>query len=266
MRVVFPPAAIPLPQLPPAPSAAPSVLALSMHKAGSTLLFDMLRELAPHAGLAFFSIEDHFFQAGVKQEEMPREAAALILPAGYCYGGFRGLPPFDIPILRHARTAILVRDPRDMAVSNYYSVTRSHAVPQKPEGDAHFMERARQVANRRSADEHALIVAQNIYRQFDRYAALGLLAHPSVAVYRYEDVIFRKRDWLADLCAWYGWPVPRAVTDPIADRYDIVPAAPDPAAHIRQVHPGNHRTELQPGTIKRLDAQFARWLHLLGYA
>ncbi len=262
MRFLIPPSGVPLPALPPAPSPAPSVIAMSLHKAGSTLLFNLLRELAPAAGLAFVSLEDHFFQAGLKQEQMPREAASLIRPQGYCYGGFRGLPPFDIPILRSARSVILVRDPRDMAVSNYFSVARSHVVP--AEGQ-HYMREAREAANRRSADEHALFVAPAIHRQFERYAALGLLAWPNVATYRYEDVIFRKRDWAADLCAWYGWAIPRAVSDAVADRYDVVPARPDPAAHIRQVHPGNHRSELGPGTLKRLDQIFGRWLDLFGY-
>ena len=90
---------------------------MSLHKAGSTLLYDMLRSLAPEAGLAFVSLQDHFFRAGVAQKDEPPEAASLILPRGYCYGGFRGVPVFDIPILGTAQVVVLVRDPRDMAVS-----------------------------------------------------------------------------------------------------------------------------------------------------
>jgi hypothetical protein len=69
-----------------------------------------------------------------------------------------------------------------------------------------------------------------------------------------------------DLCAWYGWRIPEAQRHAIADRFDIRPERPDPEAHIRQVAPGNHRQELKPQTIARLDRILDRWLRLFRYA
>jgi hypothetical protein len=267
LRFRFAPGVAALPDLPPAPSEAPSVVAMSLHKAGSTLLYDMLRGLAPAAGLAFVSLQDHFFRAGLAHEEQPPEAASLILPRGYCYGGFRGVPGFDIPILGTARVVVLVRDPRDMAVSEYHSIARSHVIPPPGEAGApHFLARARQVIAQRSIDQHVLQAVRGIERQFDRFALLGLFWRPNVAVFRYEDVIFRKRDWVAEICAWYGWDIPQARRDAIADRYDVLPSRPDPGAHIRQVHPGSHRRELDPATISRIDPILERWLRLFRYA
>jgi hypothetical protein len=268
LRFRFAPSGIDLPVLPPPPSDAPSVVAMSIHKAGSTLLYDLLRHLAPRAGLAFVSVQDHFFHAGLAQKDMPPETASLFVPQGYCYGGFRGVPLFDVPVLDRARTVVLLRDPRDMAVSEYHSIARSHVIPPAPSAGAepHFMARARERVVQRSLDDHVLVAARGIDRQLERFLVLGLLRRPNVAVYRYEDVIFRKRDWVADLCAWYGWNIPAAARDALADRFDILPATPDPAAHIRQVHPGSHRRELQPATIAKIDAILQRWLVLFGYA
>lgn len=259
------PTGIALPELPPAPSDAPSVVAMALPKAGSTLLFGLLHDLAPLAGLAYVSLQDFFFLRGLRLTEQPHEAGGLFRPHGYCYGGFRGPPPYAIPILDAARAVVLVRDPRDMAVSHWYSVTQSHVIPAG--GDApHFMARAREEALRRGKAQHVLQVARGLDQQYDRLCASGLLHAPRSAVFRYEDVIFRKRDWVDAICAWFGWDIPAAARHDIADRHDVRPERPDPAAHIRQVTPGNHREELGPEQVQALDRILGRWLRLFGYA
>lgn len=265
LRFRFAPTGIALPELPPAPSAAPSVIAMSLPKAGSTLLFALLQDLAPHAGLAYVPVQDFFFARGLRLNEVPHEAAGLFRPAGYCYGGFRGPPPFAIPILDAARVVLLVRDPRDMAVSHWYSVTQSHVIPDL-DGSPHFLTRARAAALARGKAQHVLQVARSIDQQYDRLVSTGLLHGARSAVFRYEDVIFRKRDWVAAICDWYGWTIPAPTRDAIADRHDVLPEAPDPAAHIRQVRPGNHREELEPAERAALDRILARWLAMFRYA
>jgi len=205
LRFRFAPTGIRLPELPAAPSDAPSVIGLSLPKAGSTLLFALLQDLAPRAGLAYVSPQDFFFVNGLRLTEQPHEASSLFRPRGYCYGGFRGPPPYAIPILDTARCVVLVRDPRDMAVSHWYSVTQSHVVPKAEDGE-HFMARNRARALDRGKDAHVMQVARGLDGQFDRLASSGILHRADTAVFRYEDVIFRKRDWVDAICAW---PMPR---------------------------------------------------------
>jgi hypothetical protein len=264
LRFRFAPTGVPLPSLPPAPSAAPSVVAMSLPKAGSTLLFALLHDLAPLAGLAYVPVQDFFFARGLRLNELPHEAAGLFRPEGYCYGGFRGPPPFAIPILGRARLIVLVRDPRDMAISHWYSVTQSHVIPET-DGKPHFMNQARAAALERGKVQHVMQVARGLDQQFDRLASAGMLHGERSAVFRYEDVIFRKRDWVDAICAWYGWDIPSEARHAIADRHDVLPATPDPAAHIRQVRPGNHREELEPKQVATLDRILGRWLGMFGY-
>ena len=84
---------------------------MALPKAGSTLLFGLLHDLAPLAGLAYVSLQDFFFLRGLRLTGQPHEAGGLFRPRGYCYGGFRGPPPYAIPILDAARAVVLVRDP-----------------------------------------------------------------------------------------------------------------------------------------------------------
>lgn len=265
LRFRFAPTGITLPKLPAAPSDAPSVVAMSLPKAGSTLLFALLQDLAPQAGLAYVSLQDFFFVHGLRLTEQPHEAGSLFRPRGYCYGGFRGPPPYAIPILDAVRCAVLVRDPRDMAVSHWYSVTQSHVVPKSDDGE-HFMARNRARAIARGKDAHVMQVARGLDAQFDRLVGSGILHRDATAVFRYEDVIFRKREWVDAICAWFGWDVAPAERARIADRHDVRPETPDPAAHIRQVAPGNHREELSEAQRSQMDRVLARWLAMFGYA
>jgi hypothetical protein len=260
------PAPAPLPDLPPPASDAPSVLAFSLPKAGSTMLFDLLARLSPRAGLVYLSLEDWFFAAGIHQLDQPLESASLFFSRGYCYGGFRGAPPFDVPILREARAVLLVRDPRDMLVSLYHSLAESHWIPQATAGRSHFMHGLRDEAHRRTIDEHALMACHTVQSQFERYAVFGLPWRPNVVVYRYEDVIYRKHELADDLCDWFGWSLPAEARARAAESVDVFPAEPDPTAHVRQVHPGDHRTALAADTVRRLNGVFARTLRTYGYA
>ncbi len=254
-----------LPRLPPPVSRAASVFAFSLAKAGSTLMYNILRVLAPQAGLVFFSLEDEMFARGVPAPLDWPEAARLFHPQGYCYGGFRAMPRHALPPLAACRAVLLVRDPRDMIVSQYHSFRTSHVVPEGASPD-HPMARARAAAQRQSLAQFAPGAAQRFARRFEGYLAQGFAGAPQVAVFRYEDVVFRKRDWAAELAAWFGWKIPRAATDAAADRFDEVPAVPDPARHIRQVHPGNHRTEMDPRTIAQVEAILREAMEAFGYA
>jgi hypothetical protein len=264
LRWRMPPPGGALPALPPPFSAAPSVFAFSLAKAGSTLLNDLLRVLAPAAGLAFFSLEDEMFARGVGAPLDWPAAARLFHRQGYCYGGFRAMPRHALPPLAECRAVLLVRDPRDMIVSQFHSFRASHVVPEGA-GPDHPMRRAREAALRQSLAQFAPGAAQRFARRFEGYLAQGFASREATAVFRYEEVVFRKRDWVEALCAWFGWSLPEPVRAEAASRFDILPAVADPARHIRQVHPGNHRTEMDAETIRRVEAALGEAMAAFGY-
>lgn len=256
-----------LPELPPPVSDAPSVLGLGMTKGGSTLLFDIMLSLAAPAGLVYFSLPDLMFRRGVREAEVPPGAARLFLPRGYCYGGFRALPRHPLPILDTARTVLLVRDPRDMLVSLYYSVAYSHVIPGGEEtGGEHYLEAERRRAAAAALSEFVRGRAEVYRAVFADYLRAGVPDRPNVKMFRYEDVIYRKRDWVAELCDWFGWEIGPPLRHMVADRFDILPENPDPRAHVRQVHPGNHRAALSAADIAFLDETLAEPLRRFGYS
>jgi hypothetical protein len=181
------------------------------------------------------------------------------------FSGFRTI--WLLPYVRRFREStkfLLVRDPRDIAVSYYFSVTKSHTIPDS--GDV----RDKLLAQRQQANELDIntfvrsgrcdFVLNNM-RAFSRLIS----SDPSCRVYRYEDVIFKKREWIADIAAACGLNVDPSVLNEIADRHDIRPDAERPDAHIRQVSPGNYKTHLNDQAKNSLERRYEPVFKFFGY-
>jgi hypothetical protein len=51
----------------------------------------------------------------------------------------------------------------------------------------------------------------------------------------------------------------------IASSQDVFPTEEQVDRHIRQVHPGNHKTKLRPETISELNKTFGATMAFFGY-
>ncbi len=227
------------------------------------MLYALLRELCPHAGLTYFGLDEALFAQD--SFSRPLDVGSVFVDRGYCYGGFRCFPLYPVPILDSAKTIWLVRDPRDMLVSHYFSLAQSHVMPSGEPGAMERFRAERERARTMSPDDW---VSENYAWQLlslEGYFAQGFTRRSNVAIYRYEDVIFRKKEWLSDIVAWYGWDVPAGVIGDIAARHDIVPDAERPAEHVRQVRPGNYRAHLTEDTLSRVEPIFRHYMQALGY-
>lgn len=242
-----------------------SVLAFSMAKAGSTLLFDILHDLAPHAGLSYFSPEDALWR--VRRDSQPGliDSSGVFLPRGYCYGGFRVFPTYPISILAEARAVLLVRDPKDMMVSNYFSNAFSHKPPSEDETSPayqSFMKRRERIRNT-DINDYVRSILGNYQKMLASYR--GLWHRSTVLTFRYEDVIANKRDWVTEIAAHYGWSIEDEIIGEVIARYDVFPDEEKRDSHVRQVSPGNYRNHLNEKTIHTVNAALTEDLQALGY-
>lgn len=243
-----------------------SVLAFAMAKGGSTLLFDILRKLCPHVPLIFFSIEDYLFRSGIASNSRPSNIGTFFGPEGYCYGGFRQFPAYPVPILHSTKVILLVRDPRDMLTSLYFSLLHSHEIPEEGAGGARQqMLSARASISQVSIDQYAIRAVSDYVRMFEGYIAQGFHWRPNVALYRYEDVIFSKKEWIADICSWFGWEISQEIIDEIASQVDVRVEGERPKEHIRQVTPGNYREHLNAESIQVIEKRLGEYMTIFGY-
>lgn len=235
-----------------------SIFIVGLVKSGSTLLNRMMRPLCETAGLRFHSPANDARQRGVELSA----ADWTFEPEGQAYGGFRNLP-WPLPDFAANRTVFLARDPRDALTSLYFSVAYSHRPPGSTDGAAMLerFEQRRSEVRAMSIDAFVLEEVAGFARRVEE--TLGhLRAH---RLYRYEDVIFDKQAWAADMLDYLGLSLPERRVAKIVERNDILPRDEDPRAHIRRVTPGDHREKLQASTIARLDDGLAPLLERLGY-
>jgi hypothetical protein len=241
------------------PAPAPgreSVFVFALHKSGSVLLDNIVRDLCASAKIPVISIDLFCFNKGLPIELVTADSVEGLFDApGYCFSGFRGVHPcLDRVDLSRYRKVVLVRDPRDILTSFYFSMAKSHAVPEEGEMRDRMLA-IREQANLTLIDRYVLspqvdFIARN-YRRFIR------LEGETTKVYRYEDVIFDKENWVKSLAQWLSLDVAETEIKRIADKHDIRPNDENPERHIRQVVPGNHRKHLAPETIQALNERYA---------
>lgn len=235
-------------------SAVPSTFVFSLAKAGSVLINNIVQDLACAQGLKYQSIMGDAFEAGISVDDISPDTWSGLQPNGYVYGGFRHLPHrVDIPILKKCKRVLLVRDPRDMLVSLYFSMKYSHPSPgisDKSDAAAKFSA-YREMIRSMSIDDFALDQCQ--YVELALMSYLPYLDDPLTRIFRYEDVIFDKANWVADICSHLEWNLPGGVMDEIAARHDIRVQTEAIDNHIRNVTPGDHVHKLAPSTISELN-------------
>ena len=190
----------------------------------------------------------------------------MFLGRGYCYGFPGWSRHYDNPLLGRVPTLVHVRDIRDALVSRHYSNRTSHPAPSSM---ADFGLKAEFEAGRKAAmdtDMQEMVLYLAKIDLGPRYQRLYEMAKIyEIRVSRYEDMIYRKREWIVDLCDWLGWNIPNDKIDQIARAVDVFPSSEDEASHIRQVHPGNYKQKLTDETIAKLDEMFAEEQAFFGY-
>jgi hypothetical protein len=247
-------------------AARPPVFVFGIRKSGSSIMNSMLAVVARFNGLNFVDVAGRLFQEGVDVERWRGDPAiASLLRGGNVYGGFRNAPSLllDAPELLHGRSILLVRDPRDALVSEYFSNAFSHSVPATGEARAEMLaQRAR--AQSSDVAAYALRAANSFRVALRQY--LPFLALPGLRLYRYEQAILDKRAFLHDVCEHFGWRLSEPQMRGILRWADVIPAEENPHAFVRKVTPGDHREKLPPAVIAELDAFFREEMRALGYA
>ena len=234
----------------------PAWFAFGVWKSGSTLLNQILIYLAQRNDANWVSIPDDLFLRNIDftgdySSYIPQQ---LIQP-GNVYGGFRSFPRSltALPTFIEGPKVLLVRDPRDALVSQYFSYAKSHYIPEGLEGEGprRDLTRLREETAAMTIDEFVIQQAAAMNEAMMSYRPT--LSDEHLLVLRYEDVIFNKSELLTILCAHFGWRLNEQDRADILHHVDIRPDKEDTAKFIRKVTPGDHIDKLKPATINAVN-------------
>ena len=241
-----------------------SCFLFSFHKSGSVLVFNMLNDMCREANIPSVSLPDMLFLQGISTNSCLIDYASFFEPTGYLYSGFRGMPESMHGVMQSLAgpKALVVRDPRDMLVSLYYSVKFSHYFPENVTAQFAVELDWEKKATLKPIDLYCLERSALYIKEFNQ---IRDLVGQGAKVFRYEEFIYDKAGLCLDLRRHFQIPVPESIAQAIASRYDEIPTAEQSSSHIRQVHPGDHRRKLAPETIEILTKTFEDFLKQFGY-
>jgi hypothetical protein len=250
--------------------AGPAYFVLSVRKCGSSLLNMLCADLARINNRRFIDVGGNFFFANVHAEVWSRDPAICdLLSGGSVYGGFRDMPfaLADHPVFRAGPKILLVRDPRDALVSEYFSFAYSHPIPSRTDLDAamtDMMEDKRREALNTEIDAFVVKRARSMRQTFLDYTEVARLAR--TIVIKYEDYIFRKPELVRLIARHFGFMVGDSQIDEMMKWADQRPAIEQPTAFVRRVTPGDHCLKLRHATIEALDELLKPAMEAFGYS
>lgn len=239
----------------------------ALHKSGSVLLNRIVDDLANEAGVPVFNFPELLFENGIRFQDLQEVPGDLFDEPGVIYSGFRHVPkkPCQVNLERGAKVILMVRDPRDILVSMYFSMKGSHAVPKSGNSREKLL-KIRENAESVSIEEFVRSGCERLRKKFHRYQeALVRNENLDVRVFRYEDVIFEKPSWVREIAEFFELEASEEKMNAIAERHDVRPEKEDPSAHIRRVAPGDYLEKLSPETIEFLNAELGETVRAFGY-
>lgn len=236
----------------------PACFAFSIHKAGSSLMNAMIEGVCRKASVPFADLPNVFFREGIFDAEWREDGELLdLFQDGRVYSGFRYLPQLfeGSDFVQRRKSVLLVRDPRDALVSQYFSFAGpnpSHGMPAKNQ------EKVAAVRRRNTdidIDTYVLKMA-DVHLEKLRYYR-DRLDFDNVLLRRYEQAYYDKKSFLADVFAHFGIAVDAGIVSEVAAAHDIRPTEEQTGKHIRKGTPGDHREKLKPQTVEQLNEKFA---------
>ena len=127
-----------------------SILHFSFNKAATQTVKKLLIECARQNKLTPVLLHDYAFQHSMPfldhlDCEGMKKYAHLFRSKGYAYTVFGGMIE-GIPSLEEFKVVLVVRDPRDILVSDYYSIAYSHAIPDGEKKEVYLSRREKALA------------------------------------------------------------------------------------------------------------------------
>ena len=237
-----------------------------LHKCGSSLMNAIFVELCTYLKVPAIAIPEIMFNEGILSSVWQEcDSLNSLIADGDCFRGFRDFPIFLArnPFLEVRKKILLVRDPRDAIVSSYYSFIHSHTVPISGSLRDRIIDDRLQFSDM-TIEDFALKQVDTVRNSFNLYHQ-ALTRNHLLKIYRYEDIIFEKFNWIVDMLAFLEISLDHHLIKEIVEKHDIVPVSEDKSNHIRKVTPGDHLEKLSPECIVQLNISLADILERYSY-
>ncbi|NER50175.1 MAG: sulfotransferase domain-containing protein [Symploca sp. SIO1A3] len=240
-----------------------SILFFTTHKCASGYVANILKELIKDTEITPIDLGGYFWRIGASKEIIREEHKKAIKPFGYLYAPLR--EPDEcltlIDNIENYQIVLMLRDPRDVLTSMYFSFGYSHMVP---EAQKNVVLTAREKILQQTIDEFVLIETPKLLKKYNDYCQ-ELIPKSNVLLVKYEDMVTDFNSWLDTLVNFLKFDVNPKIVTQIINQANFTVEKEDIYSHKRQVLPGDHKRKLISTTIEKLNSEFGEVLDFLGY-
>ena len=239
-----------------------SVLFFTLHKCASVYAKEILKEISQDTDITSIELDNYLLMSELpslnsivdhQDISLQREIKDLFKPKGYLYTTLRYPKILDfIDNLDAYKILLLLRDPRDVLTSAYYSFGYTHTLPITKVKRDSFLAWRDNVASL-TLDEFILSVKDDWLKIYTYYCQ-NLVGKPNVLLVKFEDMTGNFDSWLNDIIKFIDLNIePKKVLKIVS------------TANQKKIKPTDHRKVLQPDTIDILNREFCEVLDFLGY-
>ena len=246
-----------------------SILFFTVYKAGSSFLGSFIKKIMDGAGITSVDLDGYFYHLGKGGQWEKSNRTIMHVPyrsKGYFYGPFRSFNR-GITNIDDYKIILVLRDPRDVIVSAYYSIY-SHIMPtlENKKNRQHRVNRRKRLREL-SVDDYVIDKLNSDSHFLDRYYEYDneLMGKPNVLFLKYEDMVTNFEPWLERLLEFLDLDVSPRLISEIKAGADFKVSNEDIYKHKRQVTPGDHKRKLKPETIAVLNEKTKEVLKLYNF-
>lgn len=247
-----------------------SILFFTVYRAASSFLGGFQRKIVEGAGMTPVDLDGYFFDNGKGKKWEGSGRVNVNVPyqsTGYFYGPFRSFNR-GIANIDDYKILLVLRDPRDVIVSAYYSLY-SHVSPDSmSKKKLQQRQERREEKLRQSVDEYIINKMNSTTRLTDYYLEYHreLLGKKNVLFLKYEDMVTHFDPWLDRMLEFFELEVSPQLLEEIKNAANFNVTREDVHKHKRQVTPGDYKRKLNNETIEFLNERTKEVLDLFGYA
>jgi hypothetical protein len=241
------------------PSDFQSILFFTTYKCASSFADEIINELTVDAGYKHVNFDSYFYhtEKDTDSEYEKIFSKNVFRRSGFIYGPMRRYQP--IPDINEYKTLLILRDPRDVLVSHYYSAKYSHEV-----STAKMLQK-RRMTQVQGIDEFVLERLEEFANIYEQYKLNVLPLDGSIFV-RYEDMISNPKDFIIKLYKIIKINIDSEHIEEIVKNRMAMPKKEDKYSHRRSGKSGQYLEKLNSKTIKAINSRLANVIDAFGYS
>lgn len=237
-----------------------SVIFFSCHKSGSSIGLKYLKKLARENELKHINYDAYVSSVSPESKPLFQDEnfqKKAYLPKGYFFGCYRFFRP--IPNLETYKVILLLRDPRDVLVSYYYSMKYNNTIHQLKGLEL------RKRLQHTSIDDYVLEILPRFKTVFENYIT-ALYGKDYVYFSKFEDLLSDSAKWLTEASKHCGLSCSEELLERIGSGITSNLKKEKKHQHHRKAKPGEFKEKLKEETIQKINTEFESILKTLNYS